>query len=57
MAVAGQVIDMQDGDCVVVEPREVHQMTNLSDQDAEYIVFGISSGQGGQTVVVDPPQG
>lgn len=57
MTVAGQVIDMQDGDCVVVEPREVHQMTNLSDQDAEYIVFGISSGQGGQTVVVDPPQG
>lgn len=56
MTVAGQELDMQDGDCVVVQPGEVHQMTNLSSQDAEYIVFGISSGKGGQTIVVPQPQ-
>ena len=52
MTVGNQKIEMQQGDCVVVEPREVHQMANLSNQDAEYIVFGISSGTGGKTVVV-----
>ena len=44
---------MQAGDTVIVAPRESHQMVNLTDEDAEYIVFGISSGQGGRTVVVD----
>jgi hypothetical protein len=29
-------------------------MTNLNDQEAQYIVLGISSGKGGQTVVVEP---
>ena len=53
MTVAGQTIEMQSGDCVVVDIREVHSMTNLIEETAEYIVFGISQGKGGQTVVVD----
>ncbi|MEZ6058991.1 MAG: cupin domain-containing protein [Planctomycetaceae bacterium] len=43
---------MQPGDTVIVEPREVHEMTNLLQTDAEYLVFGISSEEGGRTVVV-----
>ncbi len=54
MTVGEQKIVLSDGDCVVIEPCEVHQMTNLNDQEAQYIVLGISSGKGGQTVVVEP---
>lgn len=54
MRVDHQIVELSDGDCVVIQPREVHQMTNLSSQEAEYIVLGISSGKGGQTVVIEP---
>ena len=52
MMVADQSFEMTNGDTVIVDPREVHQMTNLSDTDADYVVFGIARGEGGQTVVV-----
>ena len=44
---------MHAGDTVIVAPREPHRMVNCLDEDAEYIVFGISSGQNGKTVVID----
>jgi mannose-6-phosphate isomerase-like protein (cupin superfamily) len=45
--------ELSPGDAIVISPREVHTMKNLTDQDLEYIVMGISTGEGGQTVVVD----
>jgi mannose-6-phosphate isomerase-like protein (cupin superfamily) len=44
---------MNPGDAVIVEAREAHQMTNIGREAAEYLVFGISSGQGGKTVVIE----
>ncbi len=52
MRVAGEVRQLQAGDAVLVEPHEIHVMRNLQDTQAEYIVFGISSGAGGRTVNV-----
>ena len=42
---------MTEGDAVIVDPREVHQMTNTGVLPADYLVFGISSQQGGRTVL------
>lgn len=53
MTVDGTEIEMQPGDTVIVDPREIHEMLNLNDSDAEYLVFGVSTGSGGQTVVVE----
>ncbi len=52
MRVAAESTIMSAGDTVIVAAREPHQMFNRGAEDAEYIVFGISSGQGGKTVVV-----
>jgi uncharacterized cupin superfamily protein len=56
MRVASQRRDMQPGDTVIVDAGEVHQMTNLTDEPAEYLVFGISAGRGGRTIVVPDQQ-
>lgn len=56
MRVGAQRRDMGPGDTVIVDAGEVHQMTNLTEEQAEYIVFGISSGRGGRTIVVPPQQ-
>ena len=50
--VAGQQDELSSGDIVIIEPCEVHVMTNTSEVDLEYIAIGISSGQGGKTIVV-----
>ena len=52
MTVNGASHELLPGDAILIAPREVHTMQNLTDQDLEYIVLGISTGQGGQTVVV-----
>lgn len=43
---------MTRGDVVVVPPLTDHSMINTSKEVVEYIVFGISRGSGGKTVVV-----
>jgi quercetin dioxygenase-like cupin family protein len=43
---------LQRGDAVIVSPTEVHQMKNLSPEDAEYIVVGISGAKNGKTVLI-----
>ena len=53
MTVDQQQVTLQRGDAVLVEPREIHKMTNCCDDDVHYVVFGISSGEGGKTVVVE----
>jgi quercetin dioxygenase-like cupin family protein len=52
MQVGNAAVTMNPGDTVIIEPTEIHQMTNASDELAEYLVFGIASGKGGKTVVV-----
>ena len=55
MEVDGQIAKLGPGDAIVIEPHEIHAMSNDSDQeDAQYLVFGISSEEGGKTVVVEP---
>lgn len=52
MTVGKESVRMSAGDTVIVDVRELHQMANSGDAEAEYIVFGVASGEGGQTVVV-----
>jgi quercetin dioxygenase-like cupin family protein len=52
MTVDGSACELLPGDAIIVAPHEVHTMRNLTDSDLEYVVLGISSGQGGRTVVV-----
>jgi mannose-6-phosphate isomerase-like protein (cupin superfamily) len=49
MQCAGNTISMKPGDAVFVDAMERHSMQNTGEIDVEYIVFGISSGRGGQT--------
>ena len=53
IVVAAETATLHPGDAVRIDPREVHRMENLGDQDVEYLAVGISSQQGGRTVVVD----
>ena len=53
MTVDGDPQTLNSGDAILIAPREIHEMTNDSGGDVEYIVFGISTGAGGQTVVVE----
>lgn len=53
MTVNSQSHELSPGDAIVIAPREVHTMKNLTDVDLEYIVLGVSTEQGGQTVVVE----
>ena len=43
---------LRQGDAVLIEPREVHQMWNDGDVDVDYIAIGIAGGPDGQTVLV-----
>lgn len=52
MKVGEETVTVKRGDVVVVEPREVHTMTNPSSQVLEYIVFGVSQEKGGKTIRV-----
>lgn len=45
--------ELAKGDAIVIDPREVHKMANTCDVDVEYIVFGVSSGEGGKTINVE----
>ena len=53
MEVQGEVVDLRRGDAIMVEPGEVHRMTNCGAVDVEYLVLGVSLGRGGKTVVVE----
>lgn len=51
--VDGQQDQLVRGDAIIIEPREVHQMTNEGNEEAHYVVFGLSTGESGQTVVCE----
>ncbi len=44
--------DLEKEEAVVLPMGKVHAMKNIGNEDVEYIVFGISQGKGGKTVVV-----
>jgi len=52
MTVAAQTVELQRGDAILVDVGEIHQMRNCEISDAEYVVFGVSRGLNGRTVVV-----
>jgi mannose-6-phosphate isomerase-like protein (cupin superfamily) len=52
MRVGDETATLARGDAIAIDPREVHQMANPGATDVEYLVVGISSGQGGRTIVV-----
>ena len=55
MEAGGETVVLQSGDAVLIEPREIHQMHNRDADDVQYVVMGVSAGQGGRTVVVGHP--
>ncbi len=52
MVVDEESVDLDAGDAIMIDHHEVHQMHNRSDHDVEYVVFGVSTEEGGKTVVV-----
>lgn len=44
-------VELAAGDCIVVGRGERHQMTNMSNHDVHYVVFGIAGNNNGKTVV------
>jgi mannose-6-phosphate isomerase-like protein (cupin superfamily) len=55
MRVADASVTLGPGDSIQIAPREIHTMINTGSEDVEYLVVGISLGQGGKTIVVDSP--
>lgn len=49
--VAGKEIHLEKGDALRVDVMEHHTMTNISDDVVEYVVFGLSKGEG-KTVIL-----
>ncbi len=44
--------DLEKEEAVVLPMGKTHAMKNTGNEDVEYVVFGISQGRGGKTVVV-----
>jgi mannose-6-phosphate isomerase-like protein (cupin superfamily) len=53
MLVDENAVELKRGDAILVDPREEHSMTNTGADDVHYVVFGISSEEGGRTVVCE----
>ena len=53
MTVDGKDVELDRGDLVIIAPREIHSMKNTGEETTEFVVFGIASGEGGRTVVVE----
>ena len=53
MEIGSESVELRRGDAVMVEPGEIHRMTNVGSVVVEYLVVGVSLGRGGKTVVVD----
>ena len=54
MTIANEQVELAQGDAVLIAPREIHSMKNTGEETAEFVVFGIASGEGGSTVIVTP---
>lgn len=47
-----EAVILEKGDAVVIQPKEIHEMTNISHQDVYYIVIGITQSISGKTIIV-----
>ncbi|MDA8563424.1 cupin domain-containing protein [Mariniblastus sp.] len=52
MVVGEESVELNAGDAIMIDHHEIHQMHNRSDHDVDYIVFGVSTEEGGKTIVV-----
>ncbi len=52
LRVGEEEAELETRQAVAVPPLLAHEMTNIGDEEVEYIVVGISSGKGGRTVNV-----
>ena len=52
MVVGEEEVELKAGDAIQIDHHEVHQMHNRSEHDVDYIVFGVSTEEGGNTIVV-----
>jgi mannose-6-phosphate isomerase-like protein (cupin superfamily) len=52
LRVGDEEADLGKEEAVAVPPPLVHEMTNVGEEEVEYIVIGISQGKGGRTVNV-----
>ncbi len=43
---------LEEGDGVIVSEKQVHEMTNLSSSDVDYIAMGVAKQPGGKTINV-----
>lgn len=48
----GKEAILEKSDVVVIPPKMIHDMKNISDQDVEYLVIGITNASDGNTIVV-----
>lgn len=53
MEVEGAVVELTQGDALLIPPRAAHQMKNIGKEECAYIVIGISLGQNGKTVLAE----
>lgn len=51
MRVGDETVLMEKGDAVLVPMKKTHRMVNPGTKDVEYVVFGISRGKGGKTII------
>ena len=54
ITVGDETVALGRGDSIVIEPREVHSMSNHGQVDMEYLALGITERQGGRTIQVEP---
>jgi mannose-6-phosphate isomerase-like protein (cupin superfamily) len=55
ITVGAETAEMNRGDTIIIDPREIHQMQNIGSEAVEYLAIGITSEAGGKTVVVEEP--
>lgn len=48
----GREIELHKGDILVVDPKEQHELVNMTDKPLEYVVFGIAGIRKGKSVTV-----
>ena len=51
ITVDGKFARLKKGDAVLIEEMKEHVMENTGKQDVEYLVIGLSRGEGGKTVI------
>jgi mannose-6-phosphate isomerase-like protein (cupin superfamily) len=49
----GNKFTLSKGDSILISANEQHKMTNIGEIPVEYIVFGVSKGQNGKTIVLE----